>query len=263
MITIAGAPAAIDTSDWPPAGRLTYERKRNSPVVYRYDTPGQLRFEADMRTAIVGAAEALSRSGLRFSDFERARCNGRLWRLTPEGGFRIREDATPAAGIRDIFQDGGQYATECATATVIAVYRGVLDAVGEAHFNRLFAGLLLYDWHTDDDLRLSKRKGVADACPGDLLYFNNPDFDPSTPQWRGENVILLGEDRYYGHPFGIAAAQRLIDGLNRTRRPGSTTPAYLMDDVVSPDYLYLSRFAAESGAREPIRAHIGGRRYVR
>lgn len=197
---------------------------------------------------------------MRFSDFKHARCNEQLWRLTEQGGFRIREDATPAAGIRDIFANGGRYATECATATVIVLYKGVLDTIGEANFNRLFSGLLLYDWQVDDDLRLSARTGVDEARIGDLLYFNNPDFSPDKPQWQGENVVKVGDDLYYGHPVGILPAAAIIAGLNRFRRPGSVQSAYLMDIVVQPDYAYLSRFAPD--ARGVIFALVGGKRYV-
>ena len=44
--------------------------------------------------------------------------------------------------------------------------------------------------------------------PGDVVYFNNPDFDPLTPQWRGENAVVLEDGTYFGHGIGIATAEQ-------------------------------------------------------
>lgn len=257
MITVSGVQAPADTSSWSPVASKIYERKKNSPVTYRYSSLQQLRFEFELRAAIVAAAKDLSSSGMRFSSFKRAKCNERVWRLTKEGGFRIRNDVTPAAGIRDIYENGRLYATECATATVIVVYKGILDCIRETDFNFLFSGLLLYDWHVDQDLQLTKQPGIEEAYPGDLLYFDNPDFSPETPQWRGENVVKLDDDLYYGHPFGILPERAIIAGLNRFRRAGSEKSAYLMDEIVQPGYSYLSQFA--SNAPRVAIARIGRR----
>jgi len=260
MITISGAQASVDTTGWSPLSASIYERKQSSSEIYSYQSVQHLRFEMEMRNAIVAAAEALSRSGLRFSDFKNSKCNERLWSRTVVGGFRIKEGVPPAEGIRDIFENGRMYATECATATVIVVYKGVLDLIGDTSFNRLFYNLLLYDWHVDDDLRLTVQTGIREAYPGDLRYFSNPDVNPDTPQWQGENVVMIANDLYYGHPFGIGPSNVIIAGLNRVRIPGSETSAYLTDEIVQPDYLYLSRF--EPGARPVVFARVGGRNYV-
>lgn len=219
-----------------------------------------MRFEMAMRASTVAAAEALSQSGLQFATFSEAKCNELYWNLTESGGFRIRSDTTPAAGIRDIFTNGRKYATECATATLIVIYKAVLDSINEAVFNRLYSDLLLYDWHPDDHLPLIGRTGIHNSYPGDLLYFKNPDFNPETPEWRGENVIKIDDNLYYGHPFGIVTAERIISGLNRNRRPGSFRSAYLTDDIITPDYLYLSQFAPDM--RTNIFARIGVQYFV-
>ncbi|QJD87322.1 protein-glutamine gamma-glutamyltransferase [Cohnella herbarum] len=260
MITISGVQRPIDTTSWSPAEIKIYEQKKNSTVTYDYETVQQLRFEMTLRAAIVAEAIALSQSGLRFADFDKAKCNEDMWTLTDLGGFLIRDDRSPAAGIRDIFANGDKYATECATAAVIAVYQGVLDSIRETDFNRLFAGLLLYDWHTNKNLRLSVHTDIEESYPGDLLYFNNPDFSPDTPVWRGENVIKIGDDLYYGHPFGIAPSQTIINGLNNNRRPGSSQTAYLTETVTQPGYVYLSQYA--SNRRSFISARIGLRYFI-
>ncbi|MBJ6361852.1 protein-glutamine gamma-glutamyltransferase [Paenibacillus sp. GCM10012307] len=200
-------------------------------------------FEKLLRANIVKAAQDLYNSGVGFADFKNSRCNEKLWILTEQGGFQLRDSVTPAEGIRDIFRNGDQYAFECATATVIVLYKGVLDSIEESAFNGLFADMLLYDWHYDSDLHLMQEQGSDQALRGDVLYFANPDFDPSTPQWQGENVIKMGPDSYYGHGIGITSAEDIIRSLNHTRKPGSTRPAYLTNAFYHPDFEYLSQFA--------------------
>ncbi|WP_256757924.1 protein-glutamine gamma-glutamyltransferase [Cohnella sp. WQ 127256] len=261
IITITGQQTAVDTSSWSPIAIEIYELKKNSAVTYPYQSVQHLRFEMTLRAAMIAAADALSNSGLRFADFDKAQCNEQLWNLTDQGGFQIKDNSTPAEGIRDIFANGSKYATECSTATVIVIYKGVLDSIRETDFNRLFSGLLLYDWHIDDNLRLTTQTGSNNSYPGDILYFNNPDFSPDTPVWRGENVVKIGDDSYYGHPFGIVPATTIISGLNENRRPGSNQLAYLMDNVTHPGYLYLSQFAPD--LRSVIFARIGLHNFIK
>jgi protein-glutamine gamma-glutamyltransferase len=275
MIIIAGKEAAVDTAGWPQLEKDLYEQKWKSPVIYRYDSVNHLRFELSLRAKLVDAAVALHKSGVKFAIFKNSRCNEQFWDLTERGGFRLKAGATPASAIRDVYANGKKYGFECATAVVIVLYKGVLDAIDESKFNRLFANMLLYDWHHDSDLRLIQDQGSSRALPGDVLYFNNPGVSPNTPQWQGENAVKLGADAYYGHGIGIVSAQRIINVLNRFRRPGSTESAYLTDPIIYPDFLYLSQFAPGARvlddselsrfyARSPqIHVRIGGQRFIR
>ncbi|KAA8786977.1 protein-glutamine gamma-glutamyltransferase, partial [Paenibacillus amylolyticus] len=175
--------------------------------------------------------------------------------------------------IRDIWRNGRLYAFECATATVIVLYGGVLGSIREDAFNSLFRNLLLFDWHYDSDLRLTEKNGKELALPGDVLYFKNPDVSPETPEWQGENTIMLRENLYYGHGIGIASGQEIIRTLNHFRFPGSMTSAYLMDMVIYPDFLYLSRYAKNAAGSNPdvttpvlpgqMYVRVGGSRYLR
>ncbi|MGG4219797.1 protein-glutamine gamma-glutamyltransferase [Paenibacillus jamilae] len=234
------------------------------------------QFEMILRSRIVESAQALHQSGVSFATFDTTRCNPEFWKLTKKGGCRIKAGVTPAQGIRDIFANGHQYAFECATAMVIVLYKGVLDSILESEFNRIFADMLLYDWQYDSDLKLIQQQGIHKAVPGDILYFNNPDVSPDTLEWKGENVVKLKEDLYYGHGIGILPAQGIIDSLNRHRRPDATVSAYLTDEVVYPDFVYLSQFAPEENRgielsgntfyqhefSHCIHAVIGGRQYI-
>ena len=222
--------------------RRVWQAKYRSARTYVYRSEQELRFELKARDRIVNASYAMNASGVSFASFADARCNPRFWRLTEAGGFLLRPGVSPADGIRDIFQNGYLYAFECAVAIVILFYRAVLDLLGDALFNRLYSGLLLYSWHTDSDLRLVVSHGV-EVFPGDVLYFANPDVSPATPEFQGENAVVLAEDVYFGHGIGIASASQIILALNRMRRPGATRSAYLADEVVTLNFRYFADLA--------------------
>lgn len=273
MIIVANQPVQLNSTDWTAFESHWLQQLQNSSTVYTYQSMEHLQFEWKLRSSLVEAAEGLNASGVSFASFEQSRCNPVYWNLNAQGGFELRPNVTPAEGIRDIWRNGSLYAFECATATVIVLYGGVLGSIREDAFNSLFRNLLLFDWHYDSDLRLTEKNGSDDALPGDVLYFKNPDVSPETPEWQGENTIKLREDWYYGHGIGIARGEQIIRTLNQFRVPGSRTSAYLMDTVIYPDFYYLSRFAnsnnVNSGsASTPVLpgqlyVRVGGSRYLR
>lgn len=236
---------------------------------YQYRNIRELQFELRMRESIVRSSRLLASSGAIFATFESSHCNPRYWQLTPNGGFMLQRGVKPAAGIRDIFNNGRAYAFECAVAVVIVLYRGILEVLGDAIFNRLFPDLYLYSWHTDSDIRLIHQDGGR-PLPGDIQYFNNPDVSPQTPQFQGENVIVVGPNQYYGHGIGIASGEQIINALNRKRKPGATRSAYLMNYLVMLDYGHLQQYYMESpmpyrmynAAFKGVIAMIGARTYT-
>jgi protein-glutamine gamma-glutamyltransferase len=263
MIVIAGnQPAALDESQLNALERAIYVKKNNSSVKYRYASVGVLLFELRMRTRIVESARALGSSGARFASFKDSQCNEAVWHRTEYGGFKLKKGVSPRAAIADIFMNGSMYAFECATAVVIVLYKSVADSIEPGQFDRLFADLLLFDWQYDRDLRLIDRKNVEEAVPGDILYFDNPEFSPETPWWRGENAVKLGENLYYAHPMGVTNAQGIINVLNKYRKPGSTKSAFLTDRFSHPDFAYLQRFQPGGSREKPIVAKIGSRTYA-
>lgn len=255
MILIAGSPVPVDTTSWPPTARYIYELKRNSPYVFNYSSVNHLKFEMLLRAEIIRAARDLNDSGVEFATFEFARTNEMYWHLTPQGGFQLRAGVRPADAIRDIFYNGYAYAFECATAIPIIYYKAVLEVLGDQTFNRLFQDLLLYSWNFDSDLGLIQELVSVDrAFPGDVLYFSNPDHHPRAPEWQGVNVVLLGDDLFYGHGVGITTGRDIIRGLNMRRRPFSFRSAYLMDLIVYPDFQYLSKFMPSASSSTPAAA---------
>lgn len=217
-----------------------------SSRVYAFDTPEQLKFELSLRQETVAAAHLLDRSGLRFAVFRHAASNPAYWSMTREGGFLLKSGAEPAKAILDIFSNGSAYATECATAMMIVLYGALVKVYGEARFNRLFPKIELMNWHHLDPRlesfgRMDRMPGYF---PGDRRYFANPDVDPITPQWQGENVIELGGGLFYGHGIGIRNAESILRSLNRNRAEGADQAAYLMDAAGRPEYKRLAALAA-------------------
>jgi protein-glutamine gamma-glutamyltransferase len=145
------------------------------------------------------------------------------------------------------------YGTECATAIVIVYYLALVEVLPAELFDQLFSDIYLMDWkYLDKDLGVGTYYGVNDSLPGDCLYFKNPDVNPDTPEWQGENVIKLIGGYYYGHGIGIKTADEIIRELNRNRIRDSVNSAYLMDMIVKPDFNYLGIINSRFRTRQSI-----------
>ena len=209
-----------------------------------------LNFELKLRGEIVAASKALNQSGMGFEVFQKTRCNPQFWVRTEEGGFRLKSGAVPNEAVSDIFENGRFYGTECATAMMIVYYKALLNVYEPFLFNRTFPKIELMDWHHID--KLLRDAGYVrkkpDYFPGDRRYFSNPDVDPMTPQWQGENVIELENGLYYGHGIGIRNADSIIRALNRNRSSDADESASLLDAAGRPDFEELADvlFASES-----------------
>ncbi|MFC5704468.1 protein-glutamine gamma-glutamyltransferase [Cohnella faecalis] len=257
MIQITGFDVdKIDQSALSELERAILQKKLKSTVVYRYDSLEALLFELNMRSNIVEAAKALNSSRAGFATFQNSRANDQFWTRTDNGGFRQRTDVLASDAINDIFENSRLYAFECATAMVIILYKATLDSIGKDTFNAYFKDLFLYDWNYDNNLKLITVENKNEAYPGDVLYFENPDFDPKTPEWRGENAIMLADNLYFGHGIGIRTAEEMITALNARRKPGSTTSAFLTEQIEHPDFEYLRKL------EKPFTARIGTRTYI-
>jgi protein-glutamine gamma-glutamyltransferase len=221
----------------------------DSSYTYRYESLDHLAAELKIRGSVVTASRDLAHSGLRFKVFRDSVANPEFWRRTGEGGFALRGDVLPSDAILDIYQHGSKYGTECATAMIIVLYKAMLDVMPVDTFNKLYADIYLMNWkHIDRDLALLMKDGAADLLPGDARYFMNPDVNPLTPEWQGENVYYLSGGRFYGHGIGIEGADSIIRSLNGHRKPGATRTAYLDDSVKRQDYLFLSKYLKQPAA---------------
>ncbi|PLS07143.1 protein-glutamine gamma-glutamyltransferase [Neobacillus cucumis] len=202
---------------------------------FEYLTINQLEFELLFRTNTMKAARELNKSGAKFTTFTYAFCNKTYWNRLSNGGFLLKPTMSPSVAILDILKNGKLYAFECSTGIAIVLYLAALYSIGRQQFDVLFDGLYLMDWQFDEDLPIYQVY-EDDFLPGDVLHFNNPDFDPKQPHWRAENVVYFGDDRYYGHGVGIQNAANIINFLNKKRRPNSKNSAYLMRLITRPQY---------------------------
>lgn len=252
---VLSAPPDPPSGSWTSFEEALLHELMQGRGLYMYDSIKPLAFELTLRERIVQAALDLNQSGVQYAVFEDAVCNPLFWTLTPQGGFLQRSDVPSSKAIQDIYRNGPQYAFECATAMLIVLYKAVLDALGPQVFDRLFKDLYLYAWEFDQDLGLSTFRR-ADYFPGDIQYFRNPAVNPYTPEWQGENVVVLGNDLYYGHGMGILPSDQIIARLNAQRRPGAWRSAYLLNQATQPDFHYLSQFY-QKGLRKIAVASVG------
>ncbi|MCM3569539.1 protein-glutamine gamma-glutamyltransferase [Neobacillus mesonae] len=204
--------------------------------VYQYPSIQHLKFELAFRSHIMKAARELNSSGVKFTTFTYSFPNKKYWDRLSNGGFLLKQNASPSTAILDIINNGKLYAFECSTAIAIIFYIATLYSIGSKRFDYLFTRLYLMDWQFDDDLPIHQKYG-DDYLPGDVLHFNNPDFDPKQPHWRAENVVYFGDDKYYGHGVGIRNSSAIINFLNKKRKPNPKISAYLMNMITRPDYL--------------------------
>jgi len=227
----AGQRGVVDPGDV-----LVYRREDGKLVK---TTLGKTRFEqAGMQLSVVRAARAFERSGIDFAWTDKPgdgqyRMNEQLWSKGFGGRMRLRAGVKPSEAIDDIFKNGGKYAMECATATLVILYKAMLDRVGAKDFDAAFEKprLSLFRW-TDEAPAYVASKKVGDLpgfLPGDHTYFKNPEVDPARGEWQGENVIYLGDGRYFGHGIGEGSADEIIAALNDNRRPGATVSAHRDD----------------------------------
>ncbi|KMJ59641.1 protein-glutamine gamma-glutamyltransferase [Bacillus sp. LL01] len=252
MLLISGE-SVTDTSLFPLEGleETIFKRLNEDPDIHSYDSPGELRFEIALRNNIVASAALMEKGESRFETFAGSQSNPDYWQLTDTGGFLIRKDVKPSDAISDIFTNSQEYAFECATAKVIIYYHAILNTIGERVFNNYFQDLYLYSWHFDPDL-VMQSTDTYHFIPGDVVYFKNPDFNPQTFWWRGENAVVMGDGKYFGHGLGIKDADYIIEFLNGTRKPDSDQPAYLTDYVARPSFTHLAKLFLTQ--RDKVRA---------
>jgi protein-glutamine gamma-glutamyltransferase len=241
------------TNDYPQNSveRQLIEKMSQSTENYRYDSLDKLKFELRLRKEIIKTARDMDRSAFAFATFHKSRCNEDYWERTENGGFNLKSGASPSEAIRDIFNNGGKYATECATAMIILYYKALLNVYGDALFDEQFPEIYLMNWYYIDSLlkSIGAPKKAEDVLPGDRGYFENPDVDPKTPEWQGENVIVLPDGLYFGHGIGVRTAGHMIDDLNAHRKPDAEKPAHFLESVSRPDFNMLADIYERNSAR--------------
>ncbi|MFJ7363209.1 protein-glutamine gamma-glutamyltransferase [Peribacillus frigoritolerans] len=218
--------------------------------VFEYRNFGDFNFEIQLRNRVIEAAIALDKSGPEFSTLEESQSNRRYWHLSKDGTFTLQPGILPHAALLDIFMNGTLYAFECGTAIVVTFLKAILDLIGARNFDYLFSDLFLYDWRPPTNMALIVHQG-RDYLPGDCVYFKNPDHDEATPEWQGENAILLGRNLFYGHGIGITTAQGIINELNSNRKPFATISAFLTTHIIFLDSSFYRQFQLNTPRAKP------------
>lgn len=246
MIIISNNIVKVDTfiNEYKPNGieRYIINKMDLSKEQYEYDSLNQLQFELKLRKDIVIAAIRLNEDHMSFTTFRKSMCNLDYWDHTKEGGFKLKKGVIPSDAIADISINSSKYGTECATAMIIIYYQALLNILGDKLFNELFPEIHLMNWHYIDNLLedVGILEKHSDYLPGDRRYFYNPDVNPVTPEWQGENVIVLDEKIYFGHGIGIGNDEEIISELNKYRIESSKETAYLLDSAARPDFENLA-----------------------
>ncbi len=191
--------------------------------------------------AMIGAAEEMDRAGHDFALIKDHTFNAKYWKPTGGGTFALQAGVKPSTAFDDIFNNPGAYKFECATALVITQYKAMRELLGPQDFDRVASKLKIGPWQSestlDRSITITGSTSEATAAKkaslkaGDYGYFQNWDVsdDGREAGWQGENVIYLGDGKFYGHPFGVASEQTIVDHLNTQRTPGSTRSASFLD----------------------------------
>ncbi|WP_283152981.1 protein-glutamine gamma-glutamyltransferase [Guptibacillus hwajinpoensis] len=247
MITIGGNSVnkddAINAGIVRPLEQTILHVMHASPYTYSYRSMDALLFEIRFRVAITDSSRELYYSGVQFADFYRSRCNPMFWNLLPDGAFQLKMGVSASEAILDIYRNGRLYAFECATAMIIILYHAAVKMLPPAQFNRLFSNIRLWGWKYDQDLQIVHNI-PPDYLPGDIRYVKNPDVNPLTPEWQGENVVDLGDGTFFGHGLGFRTVEGMIEALALRRRPGATRMPYLMLPATRPGFSYLYQFSS-------------------
>jgi protein-glutamine gamma-glutamyltransferase len=221
----------------------------DATVVYSYPSNNDFLFELKYRKNMIESARQMSEGKAVFTTFAYAACNPAYWELTRAGGFLLKDGVNPSDAIRDIFSNSTLYAFECATACVIIYYHAVLNSIGSADFNAIFQDLYLYSWHADPDLGIHTFYGDH-ILPGDVVYFNNPDYSPENPWYRGVNAVVMGDGQYFGHGLGVMSDTEIIEFLNKMRKEESNRTASLSNLITRLSFNSAAGYGVSQWSRK-------------
>lgn len=242
MIRIVNSSQGIPFASLHGVHREIYMDLEASNELFEYATGAELLFELMLRENIMNAALDLHNSKAVFSSFQYSSFNPAYW-VKGDRGYLLRPDVLPSEAIRDVFMNGPMYGFECSTAMVLIFYKAVLDSIRESDFNYLFNGLLVWNWSYDPDLFIITKRG-EEFIRGDVVYFYNPDH--KDPIWLGENAVVLGPNKFFGHGIGLKSTTEMIAALNSLRKEGATRSAYLLKQHSRLNTRYLFRFQKDT-----------------
>ena len=205
--------------------------------------------------AMVDASEKMNSAGVPFAITTNHKANADFWTVGVGGTLELKPGVKPSEALEDIAQNPSKYGYECATGLVVVYYQAILDLIGPEDFDRIASDLILGPWQMEDSLAslmvnrhpkpgqgTETDLGDHTLVPGNYYYFRNWDVtdEARARGWQGENVIYLGEGRFYGHGIGLGDADMFVGKLSSEMKPGGKTPSLLnLDAILSTDVLKL------------------------
>ena len=199
--------------------------------------------------------------------------NKKLWTMGYGGRMAVRKFlpgdkiGKPSDALNDLIENGDAYCFECATAMMVIYHKAILDHIGAEKFDAAFTDpkmLAFFRWDIEDSDFTDTKKLVEDPSlsglppvPGSHYYFANPDASDENSAFRGENVIYLGDNKYYAH--GVVGAsggyivteEELMATLSALRKPGSKKKPYRVAMEMHLDGLAVSKIAVPGAASLP------------
>lgn len=205
--------------------------------------------------AMVDASEKMNSAGVPFAITTQHKANADYWTVGAGGTLQLKPGVKPSEALEDIAQNPSKYGYECATGLVVVYYQAILDLIGPEDFDRIASDLVVGPWQMEDSLAslmvnrhpnpgkdTETDLGDHTLVPGNYYYFRNWDVtdEARARGWQGENVIYLGEGRFYGHGIGLGDASMFVGKLASEMKPGGKTPSLLnLDAILSTDVLKL------------------------
>ncbi|HVE85733.1 MAG TPA: hypothetical protein VND93_22920 [Myxococcales bacterium] len=142
-----------------------------------------------------------------------------------------------SAAINDVYEAGSakKYAFDCLCGVTLVQLRGLYlsypESSRDADFDRAYSSFVMDRFggdpaplptssldkdfeiiKLDTPIKLSDGDGIAKALHvGDQVPITNPF---ASGAWATENTIYLGDDRFFGHPFGCMTRQKYAENLS-------------------------------------------------
>jgi protein-glutamine gamma-glutamyltransferase len=203
--------------------------------LYSKKLEDSVRKELLFRVRVIAAARSLDQTGVRFLGGDKllSSLNGPsdYWEQGEGKGLyanvQSKKGVNIVNAIDELFgKNGANFSCDCASAVNIAALKGEADytreVLGKEYKNELGVRI------AGHDMGQSENPQKRLMLPGDIVYINNPDYKDS--DWRGENLIYLGSDLYYGHGRpkgqGIMTGAQWIEEVQKHTRPGGKTPSF-------------------------------------
>jgi protein-glutamine gamma-glutamyltransferase len=215
----------------------------------------KLADQVTVAKAMVDASYKMQGSGISFQLIKNHKANPDFWNVGSGGVLTLKEGVKPSDAMQDMIKNGNKYGFECATGLVAVYYHAMLDVLGPKDFDRVASDLRLGPWVTEDDLEMlmtttyprsgssvESELGSYKLTPGHYYYFKNFDVTPEAYErgWQGENVIYLGEGKFYGHGIGLGDGSMFISKLRSEAKPGGKEPALInIEAHLSPKVVEL------------------------